>query len=240
MMKSLESLVVFDCPLRELPWKRFEGETGERDLNKLLSTDDKCMFGLRELCMVETKISEVGFPMGVCSNLQTLIFSFCSELRQISGVCGLAKLQFLQIIRGNKVKELSSFEHLISLEELLVLKCDKIKSIEGLGQLTKLRLLWVRQCPKIQELLGVEHAMTLKPASMEYTMSWKRLYIDGCPKLKWVGGVIEQVQQQVEEAFILESKDDMISTRSYSLVDDKTIKIFHRELMRLFNFMNLT
>ena len=46
MMKSLEILVVFDCPLRELPWKRVEAETGERDLNKMLSTDDKCMFGL--------------------------------------------------------------------------------------------------------------------------------------------------------------------------------------------------
>jgi len=187
MMKSLEILVVFDCPLRELPWKRVEGETGERDLIKLLSTDHKCMFDLRELWIVETKISEVGFSMGVCSNLQTVKLSFCSELRQIKGFCGLAKFQFLHIIRCNKVKELSSFEPLISLEELLVLKCYEMKSIEGLGQLTKLRLLCVSQCPEIQELLGVEYVMSLKaPSNMEYMMWLKRLYVNGCLKLKWV------------------------------------------------------
>eukprot|EP00253_Pinus_taeda_P016756 PITA_16756 len=69
-MNNLKSLEVTACPLRELPFRRVEGEI-ETELNRL----DKCMFH-GGLC-----------PnlQGVCPNLQFLSLNNCKELRQIGG-----------------------------------------------------------------------------------------------------------------------------------------------------------
>jgi Leucine-rich repeat (LRR) protein len=128
-MNNLESLQIVDCPLQELPFSRA--------LTKLDSID-KCMFQLKFLQLYNTRISEVSFHEGVCPNLQylkitscddlvevgalptsliTLDLSSCRALRRIRGICGLAKLQILNINGCKEVEELSSLETLISLED---------------------------------------------------------------------------------------------------------------------------
>eukprot|EP00253_Pinus_taeda_P016173 PITA_16173 len=127
MMNSLEWLVVSECPLRELPFRRVEGEA-ETELNG-----------------------------GICPNLRFLRLYNCKELRKIGRLCGLPKLQTLSIIECENIEEISGAEALISLERLSVYGCAKIETIEGLGQLTELKIVDLFGCPEIRELPGVEH-----------------------------------------------------------------------------------
>lgn len=111
-MKNLEILIVEDCPLRELPFKKAEGEC---DL-----LDDKCMLKLKQLVLARTQISDVFFDEGVCPNLHYMFFVECSELRGIGGLCHLAKLQYLYVSACPNVEALPGVEHhLLSFKELL-------------------------------------------------------------------------------------------------------------------------
>lgn len=142
-MNNLKPLEVTACPLRELPFRRVEGEI-ETELNRL----DKCMFH-GGLC-----------PnlQGVCPNLQFLSLNNCKELRQIGRLCGLPKLEVLCCDGRENIEKLSGVDTLISLTVLDVSGCVKLEKIEGLGQLTKLpgversRLLsiFLSNCPKLQ------------------------------------------------------------------------------------------
>eukprot|EP00253_Pinus_taeda_P034782 PITA_34782 len=132
MMNNLILLHVSECPLRELPFRRVEGEA-ETELNTL----DKC-----------------AFHGAIWPNLEVLFLTHCKELRKIGRLCGLPKLKILNLDECENIEEISGAEALISLEELRVYGCAKIETIEGLGQLTKLEYL---NCPDIRELPGVEH-----------------------------------------------------------------------------------
>jgi len=138
-----KSLTVTGRPLRELPFRRVEGEI-ERELNTL----DKCMF-----------------HGGVCPNLQGVFPNLrylnlynCKELRQIGRLCGLPKLERLYLIGCENIEELSSVDTLISLKELNVSGCAKLEKIEGLGKFIELpgvepsRVFTVNlnNCPKLQ------------------------------------------------------------------------------------------
>eukprot|EP00253_Pinus_taeda_P016917 PITA_16917 len=155
MMKNLIFLYISECPLRELPFRRVEGEA-ETELNTL----DKCVFH-GAIC-----------PnlQGFCPNLQYLRLYNCKELRKIGSLCGLPKLKFLKVNGCENIEEISGAEALISLERLDVSKCAKIETIEGLGQLTYLESVTLWDCPEIRELPGVEHGRCAE---------WK------CPKLKF-------------------------------------------------------
>eukprot|EP00253_Pinus_taeda_P009278 PITA_09278 len=155
MMNSLEWLRVFGCPLRELPFRRVEGEA-ETELNTL----DKCAFH-GAIC-----------PnlQGFCPNLRCLYLHNCKELRKIGRLCGLPKLISLHFSGCENIEEISGAEALISLERLTVDGCAKIETIEGLGQLTELKSVCLWDCPEIRELPGVEHG---------------RCEVGNCPKLKF-------------------------------------------------------
>lgn len=110
----------------------------------------------------------------------------CTKLKRIEELCGLAKLQMLDISMCSEVEELPSIETLVSLEQLRACLCVKLKSIQGLAQLKMLRLLDVRWCSELEELPGVE-----------YCVSLEILNVDGCPRLQWAGGVVEQLRQKL-------------------------------------------
>lgn len=59
MMKNLETLDVYICPLWKFPFIMDEGETGGRAFNKLSSTDHKCMLGLKNLELLYTDMSDL-------------------------------------------------------------------------------------------------------------------------------------------------------------------------------------
>jgi Leucine-rich repeat (LRR) protein len=197
LLTELTELRVLNCPLQTL-----------RTLNILKSSMDNCMPRLQDLELYNTKLSEVSFATGVCPILQYLSVRFCndlvevgtlpnalieleltncSNLRKIEGLCGLAKLQMLDISRCENVEELPSMETLESLKELQAYACVKLKSIQGLSRLTKLRLLNVNGCSELQELPGIEHCMLLE-------------YLDarGCPKQWAEERVLEQLHQQLK------------------------------------------
>jgi internalin A len=146
------------------------------------------MFGLTNLELWDTEISEVFFAESVCPNLRFLLLEQCQKLTKIGGLCGLSKLQDLNIIKCERIEELPNIEMLISLEVLNVSGCVKLKSIPGLGQLRKLRSLEVRRCHEIVELSGAKHLMLLK-----------HLDACDCPKLRWDEGVLEEVRQRLKE-----------------------------------------
>jgi internalin A len=109
----------------------------------------------------------------------------CFKLKKIEGLCGLAKLQMLNIKWCSELEELSSIETLVCLEVMDVNKCTKLKRIHRLAQLTKLRRLDIVECSELEELPGVEHLTSLK---------W--LDASGCPKLRWGEGVVEKLRQR--------------------------------------------
>lgn len=127
--RHLTELIVWDCPVRELN----------------LSNLDSCI-GLQYLELFQTKMSEVSFDDHACPNLQhikihcckdlvkvgtlpkTLIqltLQHCSNLREISGLCG--KLERLHIERCHKVEQLQGLEatHLHSI------RCRRLKAHAG-------------------------------------------------------------------------------------------------------------
>eukprot|EP00253_Pinus_taeda_P036292 PITA_36292 len=155
MMNNLIYLDVRECPLRELPFRRVEGEAETEFI-----TLDKCAFH-GAIC-----------PnlQGFCPNLQSLHLFNCKELRKIGRLCGLPKLTHISIYECENIEEISGAEALISLEKLSVYGCAKIETIEGLGQLTELKTVMLWDCPEIRELPGVEHG---------------RCSVRNCPKLKF-------------------------------------------------------
>eukprot|EP00253_Pinus_taeda_P008855 PITA_08855 len=181
---NLEILQLLYCGIKHLPFKRIEEE---RELNKLESfhDDDKCFFALKEILLRGTAISEVFFSGCVCPNLQSLRLTFCRELTQIGGLCGLSKLQHLDISWCVRLEELPNLERLISLETLEVTFCSELRSIPGLGQLKKLRSLNANGCDEIVELSGAKHLMLLE-----------ELWACYCPKLRWGEGELEQLRQR--------------------------------------------
>ena len=106
------------------------------DMSKLLQ--------LQHMELYKTEISEVSFAEGFCPNLQQLVMiscndlvkigtlpkaliklelASCTKLNKIEGLCGLAKLQMLNIKWCTKLKVLSSIDTLTSLEVLDVYEC---------------------------------------------------------------------------------------------------------------------
>lgn len=176
-------------------------------MNNLDSSMAKCMFRLQHLELFFTKISKVSFLDGAFPNLQHLLIRFaydlvevgtlpntliqleligCCNLKKLEGLCGLPKLQSLNIGGCKKVEQLPSLETLVSLQELWAYECVKLKRIEGLSQLTKLRKLDASDCSELEELEGVEHLRSLE-----------KLHTYRCPQLQWDRGVLEQLRQRL-------------------------------------------
>jgi Leucine-rich repeat (LRR) protein len=186
---------------------RLKQSRGERTLSNLSSSIDMSrLLQLQHVELYKTEISEISFAEGFCPSLQHLFIkscnhlvkvgtlpnsliklelTSCSKLTKIEGLCGLAKLQMLNIKWCNELEELSSTETLVSLEVLDVDKCTKPKRIERLAQLTELQRLDIVECCELEELPGVEHLKSLK---------W--LDASGCPKLRWGEGVVEKLRQR--------------------------------------------
>lgn len=141
--RHLTELIVWDCPVRRL------------NLSNLAS----CI-GLQYLELFQTKMSEVSFDDHACPNLQhikihyckdlvkvgtlpnrliQLTLQCCSNLREISGLCGHPKLERLHIERCHKVEQLQGIEALESLTHLHAISCRRLKSICGSAQLTELQ-----------------------------------------------------------------------------------------------------
>eukprot|EP00253_Pinus_taeda_P012764 PITA_12764 len=188
-LSGLTKLAVYECPIHKLFLKS--------------------MPRLRELSLAHIKISEVPFTQGACPNLEilhisecndlvnvgtlphTLIeleFIFSSNLRNIKGLWGLAKLERLVFDGCPKIETLPSMESYVSLKKLWISGCVEEKCIRGLAQLRRLISFYVFNCDKLEQLEGVEQCMMLR-----------ELYILDCPKLQWGEGTLEQLQQQVED-----------------------------------------
>jgi len=161
------------------------------------SSIGQCMPRLQNLKLNSTKLSELSFAEGVCPNLQRLSIRWCHQLvevgtlpstliklkliscdnlRKVKGLCGLAKLQRLDISDCKMVQELPSIDTLVSLEEFEASQCVKLKSIQGLAPLKNLRIISVQNCVELDELEGVKRCISLK-----------KLDTSRCPKLRWNG-----------------------------------------------------
>jgi Leucine-rich repeat (LRR) protein len=209
LLNQLTKLTVQDCSLLELPFKTVDGESEtlreskrRRRCSNLDSSIDKCMLRLQHLELYNTqKLDEVSFGEGVCPHLQhllikscndlaevgtlpnaliTLELTWCSKLRKIEGLCGLANLQKLDIKGCIEVEVLPGFETLVSLEVLEITNCVKLKSIRGLEQLSKLRKLEVSSCSELEDLPSVENLRSLQ-----------NLDVSDCVKLRSIQGLAQ-------------------------------------------------
>lgn len=118
------------CPLSELPFKKVEQQREISDD----SSYEEFMPGLQYFKMRGTEISEISFGEGFCPNLLVLEIWDCRNLKKIEGLCGLPKLQKLEIRRCNEVEELRSVEHCSLLNELYVSECPKLLLTEEVAQ----------------------------------------------------------------------------------------------------------
>lgn len=205
LLNQLTEMTVYVCSLGDLPFKRVEGES--ETLTRLQQL---------ELTMIQ-KLDKVSFGEGVCPHLQDLVIWSCNDLaeigklpnaliklelrkcnklRKIEGLCGLAKLQELNINFCTKVEELSSIETLVSLETLLVIHCWNLKSIRGLGQLTKLRFLNMSGSFMLEELPDLEQLILLE--RLETTECFKLKSIRGLAQLKKLQGLIVDHCRELE------------------------------------------
>lgn len=219
-LAQLAKLRVGFCPLREIPFKMDEGEMevitearGLRTSSNLDPSIDKYMFRLQHLELFFTKISKVSFPDSAFPNLQHLLIRFaydlvevgtlpntliqleligCCNLRKIEGLCGLPKLQSLNIGKCKQVEQLPGIDKLVSLQVLWAYECVKLKRIAGLAQLTKLRKLDVSDCSELEELEGVEDLRSLE-----------KLHTYGCPQLQWDWRVLEQLRRRLTKEGML-------------------------------------
>jgi Leucine-rich repeat (LRR) protein len=220
LLNQLTEFTVKDCCLEELPFKTVEGESktlsteskGKIKWSNLDSSIHEYMLWLQQIQLFNTQIlDEVSFAEGVCPTLKhldiqdcndlvevgtlpnalvKLVLIGCSKLRKIKGLCGLAKLQNLDISWCEEVEELPSIETLVSLEELQVSECVKLKSIRGLEQLTKLRKLDISSCSELEDLPSVEHLRSLE-----------ELWACSCVKLKSIRGLGQLTQLRVLNVF---------------------------------------
>lgn len=149
-LNNLEILKVRSCPLGEVPFDSAE-KSGGKDGHGLLDFSihkDVRMVRLKQIDLQGTRIKEISFPEGFCTNLQHLNMSSCDELvevgalpktlisldlhespalQKITGLSGLGKLRILDISECREVEELPGFDTLISLKELRASGCKKLK-----------------------------------------------------------------------------------------------------------------
>lgn len=153
-LDNLIYLVLEECPIGGvLPFGSVENVQGGCRLFD--SSIDKCMPRLNWLNLCKTRITEISFGGGVCPVLETLDLSGCADLveigalpttltllyledccalKKISGLRGLAKLQFLRMEGCCAVEELPGLETLISLKSMLTSKCENMKRILELAE----------------------------------------------------------------------------------------------------------
>lgn len=169
-LRNLKELRLLDCPR----WKCLPDSLGQLTVLEVA----RC----RGLVEVGT----------LPSTLIQLSMISCPNLEKIDGLCGLAKLQTLNISGWRKVEELAGIETLVSLEQLRASGCEKLKRMHGLSQLTKLKLLDFHGCRELEELEGVELLRSLE-----------MLDASDCPRLHWDSRVLEQLLQRLKEGAML-------------------------------------
>ena len=72
------------------------------------------------------EISEISFGEGVYANLHVLKICSCHKLKKVEGLCGLAKLEEINIESCSELEELSSVEHCRSLNIVEIRECSKL------------------------------------------------------------------------------------------------------------------
>jgi Leucine-rich repeat (LRR) protein len=156
LLSQLTTFKVRDCPLSELSLKRVIGE--RETLSNLDSSIERCLPRLQFLSMFNTEISKVSFAKAVCSNFQHFIIDHCNALVEVEILPNT--LIKLELISCSNLKKIGGLCGLSKLEELNI--CAKLKSIRGLARVTNLRLLDVMYCLDLEALPKVEHCISLE------------------------------------------------------------------------------
>ena len=118
-LKNLTKLVVWNCALIQVAFKKVEGHR-ETSAN---SSFQEFLPRLEHFTIHRTEMPEISFGEGVCANLHVLKIWSYHKLKKVEGLCGLAKLEKINVENCSKLEELPSVEHCRSL------KIVKIKSL---------------------------------------------------------------------------------------------------------------
>eukprot|EP00253_Pinus_taeda_P007589 PITA_07589 len=167
-LNNLEYLFLFECPISVVvPFASVEKVQRSR-LSDLCV--DKCMLRLRELYLKRARISEISFGEGVCpalerldltncknlvevgalpTSLKSLRLSYCSALKKVTGLPGLAKLKDLYLKGCYSVEELPDLETLISLQTFWISECENMNRILVLAEAAN---------PEIKRVIGIMKA----------------------------------------------------------------------------------
>lgn len=121
-LKNLTTLFIIRCPIRELPFKKVEGQretSADSSFREFLPR-------LQYLIITQAEISEISFGEVSFPNLHLLIIRACHKLKKIEGLCHLAKLQELRIYGCEELEELPNVEHYRSLN-IVIESCSKLQ-----------------------------------------------------------------------------------------------------------------
>jgi Leucine-rich repeat (LRR) protein len=227
LLSQLTKLTVVGCRLRELPFRKVEGERetltefrGRRERDSSIEEDSELYFSCSEdFGVVNTEIwseeeEEESFLHGVCPNLQHLFVGFCSDLVEVGTLPNtLLKLQLLGCSSLRKIEGLCD---LSKLQILYISQCREVEELPSVETLVSLEELRASECVKLKNIRGLAQLSKLRLLDVswcdeieelegaEHLKSLTKLDASGCTKLRLGGGgVLEQFCHRLNEEGML-------------------------------------
>lgn len=227
LLSQLTKLTVVGCPLRELPFKRAEGERetltksrAGRELDSSIDEESEMFFSCSEdFGVLNTEIwsedeDEESFLHGICPNLQHLFVGFCSDLVEVGTLPNT--LLKLQLLGCSSLRKIDGLCHLAKLQILYISQCREVEGLPSVGTLVSLEELRASENVKLKSIRGLAQLSKLRLLDVswcdeieelegaEHLRLLTKLDASGCPKLRLGGGgVLEKCHRLNEEGMFM-------------------------------------
>eukprot|EP00253_Pinus_taeda_P001391 PITA_01391 len=226
LLSQLTKLTVVGCPLRELPFKRAEGERetltksrGGRELDSSIDEESEMFFSCSEdFGVINTEIwsedeDEESSLHGICPNLQHLFVGFCSDLVEVGTLPNT--LLKLQLLGCSSLRKIDGLCHLAKLQILYISQCREIEELPSVGTLVSLEELRASECVKLKSIQGLAQPSKLRLLDVswcdeieelegaEHLRLLTKLDASGCPKLRLEGGGVLEKCHRLNEGGML-------------------------------------
>eukprot|EP00253_Pinus_taeda_P012981 PITA_12981 len=143
-LNSLENLYLCECPLSVVvPF--FSVEKVQEGRRLLDSSIDRCMPRLQYLDLSKARITEISFCKGVCPVLKALNLSDCNDLVEVGAL--LTALTSLALRDCYALKKITGLHGVAKLQYLDMDGCEVIEELPDLAELNNLEVLNLRECP---------------------------------------------------------------------------------------------
>jgi len=116
--------------------------------------------------------------IGSLINLQTLIITFCYDLREMKALAGLINLHTLELNSCEKLNNLKVLASFINLQKLKINECDSLRNVTSLISLKNLSTVKFRKCHNLENtdvISSIRSLRKIKISKCRYTdtVIWK-------------------------------------------------------------------